>query len=275
MSGIVSLVDVLSGEVVLSLVASDSAPLMQLAFDASGSLLVTADRDGIYLNVFQCVGFPTAATSSSSSRSSACIWRHLYRIYRGFRNALIRDLSFSGDSRWMAASSARGTIHLYALRREGGPPSHASHNSAATCVVSQTAMEPQLCEQQSLRKLHHDMHEAVPRKDHNMHKATATGGTKICAVFHGMRLWVQTPVAFHEYALSTVPEQQSDVETIETAAAEAQELWLGVERLHQWKARELYAAQSVSYPYLHDQLYPFSPPRGHAHHADMVRQSVT
>ena len=59
--GIVSIIDILKGDVLVNFIAHDSAPLMHIAFDPSGTLLVTADCDGTYLNVYQVIGFPIAS----------------------------------------------------------------------------------------------------------------------------------------------------------------------------------------------------------------------
>ncbi|KAJ7981618.1 Autophagy-related protein like [Quillaja saponaria] len=45
---------------------------------------------------------------------------HLYRLQRGFTNAVIQDISFSDDSSWIMISSSRGTSHLFAINPWGG-----------------------------------------------------------------------------------------------------------------------------------------------------------
>eukprot|EP01083_Nonionella_stella_P269000 909751_1 len=56
--GIISIIDYVSGDLLMNFVAHPSAPLMHID---SGMLLVSADRDGIYLNVFQVIGYPMAS----------------------------------------------------------------------------------------------------------------------------------------------------------------------------------------------------------------------
>ena len=329
--GIVSIIDYKKGELLINFVAHSNAPLMYIAFDPSGSLLVTADRDGIYLNVFQVIGFPVCSQSAQrhdehhlsndengkydaangDNNAKDTVYRHLYRIYRGFRYAIIRDISFSADSKWMAVSSgfllhfslskladdvscnlsARGTIHIYAINREGGSPSYRTHNNCYSinsihdhhrfgAMDSLSIDIAKIYELQSAKKLHHEMKET--RKDPKGTNTT-TGGTKIISTFAmfgestafgSMSLLVQTPIAFHQYSLNAIHHKRQtahdDPSQITTATATTmteqtenvseRDLFLEISHLHEFSSRDLYNAQSVSYPYLHDQLYPQSTP---------------
>eukprot|EP01083_Nonionella_stella_P047280 126536_1 len=252
--GIISIIDYVSGDLLMNFVAHPSAPLMHIAFDDSGTLLVSADRDGIYLNVFQVIGYPMASLMKHTPQQPT-VYRHLYRIYRGFRYAIIRDITFSRDSKWMAVSSARGTIHVYAINREGGVPMYSNDNIAlndALCVDIH-----QMYDLQSLKKLHHEMKET--RKD-QMGSTTTTGGTKIVSTFSSkgttLSLFVQTPIAFDQYCIHSM---EGTAVTTDENESEKQ-LYLEIQHLHKFSSRDLYYAQSVSYPYLHDQLYPESTP---------------
>lgn len=65
------------------------SPISALAFDPTGILLVTASVHGHNINVFRVM----PSVSGSKSRSDACgSYTHLYRLQRGFTNAVI----FSG-----------------------------------------------------------------------------------------------------------------------------------------------------------------------------------
>ena len=174
----------------------------------------------------------------------------------------------------MAVSSARGTIHLYAINREGGTPSFKTHNLCEG-EVSLPRMPSnylidihKVCDLQSVKKLHHEMKET--RKDQRGSSST-TGGTKICAAFSflgqspnqkgSQSLLVQTPIAFHQYSLCSVQSEEDSKQMDIDHDPEPQKLFLCIENLHKFSSRELYSAQSVSYPYLHDQLYPQSTPK--------------
>ncbi|XP_076893256.1 autophagy-related protein 18f-like [Bidens hawaiensis] len=102
--GMVIVRDVVSKSVIAQFKAHDS-PIASLCFDPSGTLLVTASVHGHNFNVFRII---PGATNGAS-------YIHLYKLQRGFTNAVIQDISFSIDSRWITISSSRGTSHLFAI----------------------------------------------------------------------------------------------------------------------------------------------------------------
>ncbi|CAN6968830.1 unnamed protein product [Brassica oleracea var. botrytis] len=110
--GMVIIKDIISKSVITQFKAHKS-PISALSFDPSGMLLVTASIQGHNINVFRIM--PRASTSASSDASFA----HLFRLQRGFTNAVIQDISFSNDSSLIAISSSRGTSHLFEINPEG------------------------------------------------------------------------------------------------------------------------------------------------------------
>ncbi|WZY81299.1 hypothetical protein YC2023_027683 [Brassica napus] len=110
--GMVIIKDIISKSVVTQFKAHKS-PISALSFDPSGMLLVTASIQGHNINVFRIM--PRASTSTSSDASFV----HLFRLQRGFTNAVIQDISFSNDSSLIAISSSRGTSHLFEINPEG------------------------------------------------------------------------------------------------------------------------------------------------------------
>ncbi|XP_018476818.1 autophagy-related protein 18f isoform X1 [Raphanus sativus] len=110
--GMVVIKDIISKSVVTQFKAHKS-PISALSFDPSGMLLVTASIQGHNINVFRIL--PRASTSTSSDASFV----HLFRLQRGFTNAVIQDISFSNDSSLIAISSSRGTSHLFEINPEG------------------------------------------------------------------------------------------------------------------------------------------------------------
>ncbi|CAK9875821.1 unnamed protein product [Sphagnum jensenii] len=96
-----------------------SSPLSALAFDPTGTLLVTASVHGHNLNVFRLTP-PSATGANTAGWDVNTSYAHLYKLYRGVTNAVIQDISFSGDSQWIAVSSSRGTNHLFAISPFGG-----------------------------------------------------------------------------------------------------------------------------------------------------------
>ncbi|KAF3543695.1 hypothetical protein DY000_02001345 [Brassica cretica] len=110
--GMVIIKDIISKSVITQFKAHKS-PISALSFDPSGMLLVTASIQGHNINVFRIM--PRASTSASSDASFV----HLFRLQRGFTNAVIQDISFSNDSSLIAISSSRGTSHLFEINPEG------------------------------------------------------------------------------------------------------------------------------------------------------------
>ncbi|CAN1224179.1 Autophagy-related protein 18f [Linum grandiflorum] len=118
--GMVIIRDIISKHVVTQFRAHKS-PISALCFDPSGTLLVTASVQGHNFNVFKIMPGSTVRTSAGDHDGS---YVHLYRLQRGFTNAVIQDISFSDDSQWIMISSSRGTSHLFAINPFGGsgPP---------------------------------------------------------------------------------------------------------------------------------------------------------
>ncbi|KAJ8763665.1 hypothetical protein K2173_003137 [Erythroxylum novogranatense] len=115
-------------KLVITQFRAHKSPISALCFDPSGILLVTASVQGHNINVFRIM--PTLLGSSSSG-DAGFSYAHLYRLQRGFTNAVIQDISFSDDSNWIMISSSRGTSHLFAINPWGGSvifqPSDASY----------------------------------------------------------------------------------------------------------------------------------------------------
>ncbi|GMY31425.1 autophagy-related protein 18f isoform X2 [Fagus crenata] len=89
--GMVIVRDIVS-KVVIAQFRAHRSPISALCFDPSGTLLVTASVQGHNINVFKIM--PGQSVSSSASDAGAS-YVHLYRLQRGFTNALIKgDKSF-------------------------------------------------------------------------------------------------------------------------------------------------------------------------------------
>ncbi|XP_021654708.2 autophagy-related protein 18g isoform X2 [Hevea brasiliensis] len=115
-SGRVVVRDIVSKCVVAQFRAHRSS-ISALCFDPSGTLLVTASVHGHNINVFKIM---PGLLGSSSTGDAGTSYAHLYRLQRGFTNAVIQDISFSDDSNWIMVSSSRGTSHLFAINPFGG-----------------------------------------------------------------------------------------------------------------------------------------------------------
>ncbi|KAL5730971.1 hypothetical protein ACHQM5_003742 [Ranunculus cassubicifolius] len=115
-------------------------PVSALCFDPSGTLLVTASVQGHTINVFRIM--PSVSGNSSGADSDES-YIHLYKLQRGYTNAVIQDISFSEDSHWIMISSSRGTSHLFAINPAGGTvlpamDGRVNNNNNGSTVVSKS-----------------------------------------------------------------------------------------------------------------------------------------
>lgn len=76
-------------KVVIAQFRAHKSPISALCFDRSGTLLVTASVQGHNINVFKIM------PGSSFSTDAAASYVHLYRLQRGFTNAVRSVLLFS------------------------------------------------------------------------------------------------------------------------------------------------------------------------------------
>ncbi|XP_051133584.1 autophagy-related protein 18f-like isoform X2 [Andrographis paniculata] len=132
--GMVVVRDIVSKGVICQFRAHKS-PISSLCFDPSGVLLVTASIQGHNINVFRIM----PRLSGESRETSGPTYVHLYRLQRGLTNAVIRDISFSSDSRWILISSSRGTNHLFGISPSGGMVSSPSNNAYFNAQNSHTS----------------------------------------------------------------------------------------------------------------------------------------
>jgi WD40 repeat protein len=64
-----------------------SSPLSALAFDPSGTILVTASVYGHNLNVFRLTP-PSTTGANTAALDASTSFAHLYKLYRGVTNAV-------------------------------------------------------------------------------------------------------------------------------------------------------------------------------------------
>ncbi|KAH3744583.1 hypothetical protein Pelo_14036 [Pelomyxa schiedti] len=126
-------------------------PLAVLTWDLSGTLLVTAD--------IECRSFHVYKFSRSSAEISKP--QFIYTLRRGVTAAVVQDISFSPDGRWVSASSTHGTSHIFGVYPAGGPvnvythvPEHVSNRPPDTLGYANTFKVPHV-EVGSLSKIRH------------------------------------------------------------------------------------------------------------------------
>ncbi|XP_065831598.1 BCAS3 microtubule associated cell migration factor-like isoform X2 [Oscarella lobularis] len=133
MPGIVSVVDIFkikqqkvavekqeTGEAIVAhFEAHIGQPIVSLAFDPSGQLLVTACKLGHKFHVFRLLPHPCHPSLGAV--------HHLYTLFRGDTEAIVQGISFTRDSRWVAATTLRGTTHVFPITPYGGPIEKRTH----------------------------------------------------------------------------------------------------------------------------------------------------
>ncbi|XP_064392789.1 BCAS3 microtubule associated cell migration factor-like isoform X1 [Halichondria panicea] len=83
-----------------------------LAFNSSGTLLVSASTEGNSFHVFHILPHPWLSSETAI--------HHIYTLYRGATSGVVQDICFSGDSRWVGVSTLNGTTHVFPLSPYGG-----------------------------------------------------------------------------------------------------------------------------------------------------------
>ncbi|CAI9719521.1 Breast carcinoma-amplified sequence 3,Breast carcinoma-amplified sequence 3 homolog [Octopus vulgaris] len=102
--------------------AHANEPVAAMAFDPTGTLLLTACKLGHNFHVFRLMTHPCG--------SSLGAVHHLYTLHRGDTTARVVDMAFSLDSRWVSVSTHRGTSHIFPVTSYGGPVSIRTHCNA-------------------------------------------------------------------------------------------------------------------------------------------------
>lgn len=104
-------------------------PVAMMRFSPAGHLMAVAPQSGQYFHVYRINPPLTQQKTGNLVR-----YLLLYKLYRGFTQAIISDISFSGNERWVCISSARGTAHIYQVD-PGASSLHYNHQ--VYCRVKQ------------------------------------------------------------------------------------------------------------------------------------------
>ncbi|KAA0046454.1 autophagy-related protein 18f [Cucumis melo var. makuwa] len=169
--------DIISKAVITQFKAHKS-PISALCFDPSGTILVTASVQGHSINVFKIM---PSSSSKSSVSGAAASYSHLYRLQRGFTNAVIQDISFSYDSNWIMISSSRGTSHLFAINPAGGQV-----NFPSADIIARNG-GPVVPSRQTVRRVDSGLH--MPSKQNQGSTGSPLTLSAVTRIHHGSNGW--------------------------------------------------------------------------------------
>eukprot|EP00730_Choanoeca_flexa_P020384 TRINITY_DN9958_c0_g1_i2.p1 TRINITY_DN9958_c0_g1~~TRINITY_DN9958_c0_g1_i2.p1 ORF type:complete len:962 (+),score=166.47 TRINITY_DN9958_c0_g1_i2:343-3228(+) len=117
-------------------------PINNLEFDASGSLLAVADVHGHEVHLYH-LGLSNLGQQPLVP---------LYTLHRGVTTAVVQNISFAPDSRWVAVSSQRGTVHVFPIHPNGGDISTDTHASTQVSNTSRFLLSAGVSEFQSSKQ---------------------------------------------------------------------------------------------------------------------------
>ncbi len=146
-----------SPTVVAEFMVSRHQPISAVQFSADGTSLVITPKDGQTMKVYKlrptenvpqmhrrdvktCEDTRHAEdglyTSINDITYSSAPW-HIYDLRRGRTSAVVERLDWATDGRWLAVSSHKRTIHLFALNPYGGPTDERSHLDGKVVNISE------------------------------------------------------------------------------------------------------------------------------------------
>ena len=135
-------------EVVTEIVVPRSQPISKLSFSSDGTRLAVSSKDGHTIRAYdirptsKVVRRVLTGPRSGSDPGYADDLRsiihaglhtgqiasvHVYDLQRGKSNAIIENISWNDDMRWVAISSKRRTVHVFPVNPYGGRSNDASH----------------------------------------------------------------------------------------------------------------------------------------------------
>ena len=135
-------------EVVTKVVVPRSQPVSKLSFSNDGTRLAVCSKDGHTVRVYdirptckvvqRVLTGPRVGPDSSYADDLRSLVHaglhpgqftpvHVYDLQRGRTNAVIENISWNDDMRWVAVGSRKRTVHVFPVNPYGGRPDDASH----------------------------------------------------------------------------------------------------------------------------------------------------
>jgi hypothetical protein len=141
-------------ELIVKFLASKHQPISALRFSADGSALMVVPDDGQTVKVFQVRPVPrtlrfvgSAGEQLDEGQNALTVpvgaflvvgalvltfpkesapW-HMYNLRRGRTSAVVENLDWAADGRWIAVATQKRTVHIFATNPYGGQPDGQSH----------------------------------------------------------------------------------------------------------------------------------------------------
>ena len=133
-------------EVVTEIIIPRSHLISKLSFSNDGTRLAVSSKDGHTIGIYHirptCKAVRRVLTGSGPDSGYADDLRslvhaglhpgqstpvHVYDLQRGRTNAVIENISWNDDARWVAVGSRKRTVHVFPVNPYGGRPDDASH----------------------------------------------------------------------------------------------------------------------------------------------------
>ncbi|KAH9984189.1 hypothetical protein BJV77DRAFT_1072315 [Russula vinacea] len=131
-----------SPEPIVEFLASENQLISALRFSADGSALMVVPGDGQTVKVFQVRPLPRTLRfvgstverpdEGQNAFSESAPW-HMYDLRRGRTSAVIENLDWATDGRWIAIATQKRTVHVFATNPYGGQPDGQSHVKGRVC----------------------------------------------------------------------------------------------------------------------------------------------
>ena len=142
---------------------STGQPVAGLKFSPDGSSLVVVPMNGQVVHVWRLMPSPAwvrqggagGATGGSEavgsggaagreSRAGEVMMVRMYHLRRGRSQAIIDDVAWAHDGRWVAIGSQRPTVHVFAVNPYGGKPDLKSHTKGKVFNVNELVSDHDL-----------------------------------------------------------------------------------------------------------------------------------
>ena len=157
-----------SPELIAEFLASKRQPISALRFSADGSALMVVPGDGQTVKIFQIrplprtLRFVTSAEEQLDEGQNALTvpvglfsvtgrganflkesapW-HMYDLRRGRTSAVVENLDWATDGRWIAVATQKRTVHIFATNPYGGQPDGQSHVKGKVCNSPKLVSRP-------------------------------------------------------------------------------------------------------------------------------------